>query len=98
MSLEKGLQKHQLTHEEVSDLLMGETEDLIPILEKFSPGEYYNHSFSAKESTAAMQDYLDQLREHGLDIGKGNAEFGYKMPLPKEGAPRRDLIIFRRRY
>ena len=34
---------------------------------------------------------------NGLDIGKGDAEFGYKMPLPKRDANSRYLQIFRRR-
>lgn len=46
-------------------------------------------------------DYFDAeiklYKNAGLDLGKGDAEFGYKMPLPKPEENYRELIIFRRR-
>ena len=46
---------------------------------------------------SAMQLYIDTLKELGLDIGKRDSEFGYKMPLPEKYDVSRNLIIFRRR-
>ena len=40
---------------------------------------------------------INLYQNAGLDLGKGNAEFGYRMPLPKPGENYRGLIIFRRR-
>lgn len=44
-----------------------------------------------------MKKYIDSLSEYGLDIGKGDLAFGYKMPTPEKKAKYRDLIIFRRK-
>jgi hypothetical protein len=41
--------------------------------------------------------YLNELKSLGLDIGKGECEYGYKMPLPEKGEEKRKLIIFRRK-
>ena len=38
--------------------------------------------------------YIESLKESGLDIGKGDCEYGFKMPLAH--GKRRELIIFRR--
>ena len=48
-------------------------------------------------STTSMMEYLETLRTAGYDIGKGEAEFGYRMPLPGKDANTRVLRIFRRK-
>jgi hypothetical protein len=48
-------------------------------------------------ATNYFDKYLNELRLLGLDIGKGDCPYGYKMPLPERGEERRKLIIFRRR-
>ena len=42
------------------------------------------------------EEYVHRLKEEGYDIGKGNAEYGYRIPLPARNHPR-ELIIFKRR-
>lgn len=44
-----------------------------------------------------FENYLAKLKSIGLEIGKGESEYGYKMPLPKKGDDIRKLIIFRRK-
>ena len=59
---------------------------------------FYKISYRASsEGATRMQAYVDGLQRAGLDIGKGDAQFGYRMPLPEKGQTMRDLIIFRRR-
>ena len=43
-----------------------------------------------------LENDLNNLRNEGLDIGRGSAEYGFKMPLPKKDEEYRSLIIFRR--
>ena len=59
--------------------------------------DFYKISYPTNQGTVRMQAYVDGLQRAGLDIGKGDAEFGYRMPLPEKGQDTRDLIIFRRR-
>lgn len=49
------------------------------------------------KDTLPIQRYVQRLRETGLDIGKGKAEFGFHMPLPNKNDSQRILEIFRRR-
>ena len=41
--------------------------------------------------------YIETLKQEGLDIGKGDAQFGYKMPIPEKDRSIRYLQVFRRR-
>ena len=75
-------------------------------LESLAPGEYVvvaridyseHQDFSSRLDTSAFQIGIRNLRRGGLDIGKGNAEYGYRMPIPKKDTNQRQLIIFRRR-
>lgn len=43
-----------------------------------------------------MVSFITSLQENGLDIGRGDAQFGFRMPLPEKGATFRKLQIFRR--
>lgn len=49
-----------------------------------------------KLDTRELTEYIEWLRKAGYDIGKGEAEFGYRMPLPGKNARKRTLVIFRR--
>ncbi len=41
--------------------------------------------------------YLKHLKEGGeLDIGKGNCEYGFRMPLQKKTDNKRELILYRK--
>ena len=48
-------------------------------------------------NTQPFQKTIKNLRSYGLDIDRGDAKYGFKMPLPKNGDMKRDLIIFRRK-
>ena len=61
------------------------------------PQDFYRIGYSTNKGISEMQAYVDGLQRAGLDIGKVDAEFGYRMPLPEKGKTMRDLIIFRRR-
>ena len=41
----------------------------------------YRVKFPVTASTKTLQRYVDGLREAGLDIGRGAAEFGYWFPF-----------------
>ncbi|MEK6833149.1 MAG: hypothetical protein AABY32_03805 [Nanoarchaeota archaeon] len=85
-------------------------EDLINQVELYAEGSFNianklkaNQYFIAKTVSLVkfggnyFDNYINNLKSLGLDIGKGNCEYGYKMPLPEKGEDRRKLIIFRRK-
>jgi hypothetical protein len=78
---------------DVEDLMVGSPEEKINILRKLKPNQYVSISF-IREYTKPLELYLQKLKENGLDIGRGDCEYGYRMPLPQNG--NRQLIIFRR--
>lgn len=95
--LEEGLRKHNFTAEESDKLHIDPSpKEVAEVLYHFKPGEYYEETFPASNNPAPIENYIKNLERSGLDIGKGNAEFGYKMPLPEKGQLNRKLIIFRR--
>jgi hypothetical protein len=88
--------------DDANDIVM-EIEGVISereVLEKMKPNQYRKFDGSLKQ----LQKRIENLKEEGLDIGKGNCMYGYKFPLPerkvklecREVEPRRELIIFRR--
>ena len=101
--IEQGLVKHILTSEEETMLIMGaDSEELVEFFQKFKIGEYYdirgaNFILTNRHVIQEMEDYITSLKKSGLDIDRGSAEFGYKMPLPEKKDYYRDLRIFRRR-
>ena len=70
--------------------------EAVGLFQKFGPEESYEIGFSTSRSQY-MQAYVDRLAKAGLDIGKGDSAFGYRMPLPEKGDTSRSLIIFRRK-
>lgn len=94
MGIEKGLQEFSPNLDQLTDLTDGTAEERIAVYESFRPGQFYEHTFADEGS---MNHYLDRLRAHDFDIGRGDAAFGYKMPLPPPKQTRRTLVIFRRR-
>ncbi|MBT3642770.1 hypothetical protein HN604_03920 [archaeon] len=88
---------------ELSDDVIEATEsspsETVELLEKFRVSECWEKPFRQEDlqDTVPMMNYVNRLKQEGLDIGKGDAEFGYKMPLPKRDANSRYLQIFRRR-
>lgn len=85
--------------EDIINWLEGETEDIINIIKRLQIGQgIVVETISAEmKNTKRFDKYLDKLRVYGLDVNKGDAEYGFKMPLPKKYDSYRELIIFRRR-
>lgn len=69
------------------------------ILRKISPGEYLViHTMNSRiTNTKPFQETINQLIEMGFEIGKGDAQYGFKMPIPYKKDIHRKLIIFRRK-
>jgi len=101
MGIEKGLVEHELTLKELEALeFSGEkgVEGITCILKNLKIGEYFAvKKISTNQNPILLNECLDVLRKMGHDIGKGNVEYGYKMPLPEKGESYRKLIVFRRR-
>jgi hypothetical protein len=91
---------------ELSDDVVDETEAdparTVELLSGFNVGEYWQTTFTVRQprnpqDTRALMSYIEDLKRAGLDIGKGDCQFGYKMPLPGKDAYQRTLQIFRRK-
>lgn len=97
------LKKHELTLEEKEILEFDGTKDgKIEILNRLKVGEFLviMREITDQErllDTTYFQNYVTYLHRIGVEIGKGDAEYGFKMPLPENGQAYRELIIFRRR-
>jgi hypothetical protein len=52
--------------------------------------------YANQKDLSSFNNIIKALQEGGLDLDKGNAEYGYRMPLPKNNDAYRELIIFRR--
>ena len=74
-------------------------EGIYNIANNLKVNQYFTAEIVSLEKfvTNYFDKYLNELRLLGLDIGKGECEYGYKMPLPEKGEDRRKLIIFRRK-
>lgn len=59
-------------------------------------GQYWIRNF-LKKDFPRINSYIESLRRAGLEIGKGNAQYGYRLPLPTPYSPFRELQIFRRK-
>lgn len=96
----KDLEEYQLQdHNEFMELLEVGVEGMANILRKIKVNQYFVVAGKIRDirDTRYFQNYIAKLKEEGLDIGRGDAEYGFKMPLPKNGETERELIIFRRR-
>lgn len=90
------MREKQLNRMQLVNLLEGDAEEVVALLETLEPNECITRGYHVDTNTRNMQAYVDRLREAGLDIGKGEAKFGYKMPLPEKEDSQRKLVIFRR--
>ena len=73
--------------------------EIVDLLQRFGVGECWEKSFSVRENPndiSHMMKLIDALKEAGLDIGGGQSQFGYKMPIPTKDQFTRVLQIFRR--
>lgn len=96
----KGLTEYQLDDsEDFLNSTEGGIGGAIIILKKMNPNQYFIAStIPAKiRNVNTFDNYVNKLKSLGLDIGKGNCEYGYKMPLPEKEKSKRELIIFRRK-
>jgi hypothetical protein len=91
------MKKRTFNTDEELTLLEGEMYEIVELFRTFEPGEYFTMKYAVSDGFIRMQRYVDRLRRAGLDIGKGDAEFGYRMPLPGKKDVDRELTIFRRR-
>jgi hypothetical protein len=97
--LRNGIRPHQETREEEEELILEDfgMEGHAHILRNLAVGESYElPAFLSEYGEQPLHNYVQRLREIGLNIGRGDAEYGFKMPMPEKGAGRRKLIIFRR--
>ena len=92
-----------MTYRELSDDVIEATDstprEVVSLLEKFASGECWRTSYVCSHNpndTKSMTNYIERLKRAGLDIGGGNCQFGYRMPLPGKKDALRYLEIFRR--
>jgi hypothetical protein len=95
----EGMKEYKLDQDDILNFIEGGVEGIIEVLKRMKPCEYYVVETMPSEivNTYIFNKYIDNLKSSGLDIGKGDFEYGYKMPLPEKGEERRKLIVFRRK-
>ena len=98
------MKKRELSDDVLDIVEEPEPSEIVELLGKFNVGEYWERSFtffhannSNPHDTKSLMNYIQMLKQAGLDIGKGDYEFGYKMPVPEKDKSIRYLQIFRRR-
>jgi len=92
------LQEYELSSREKLEFSEGGIEGRVGLLRKFKSNQFLVVCTlpASQKNIGPFEKYIDELVYLGLDVGKGNAEYGFKMPLPKKGDLERGLIIFRR--
>ena len=96
--------EHKLTKDEEEILASGDYNKVAytTVLLRLNPREYlsirmeYQSERNERLNIQGLQDYVHDLSGLGLNISKGDAEYGFRMPLPKNEQGSRELIIFRR--
>ena len=94
-----GLQKEELDEDFILSDDPFNPELFSKFLSKMEPNQFYTFKFPSWYTiqVRTLDRYLQELMGCGLDVGKGGAEFGYRMPLPEKDSNSRNLVIFRRR-
>ncbi len=102
-TIETELQQNQARHQwkpmeeykadaiEIHNLADGSIEDKIGVIKKMDRNQYV-----ILENRGTVEHYLsviEKLEKNGLDIGKGNCQYGWRMPIIEK---KRELRIFRR--
>ena len=81
-------------------LSIGTPGEIVEVLKRKLSRPEYCHSFPfavGPYTERRMSAYAGILNEAGLDIGKDQQEFGYKIaPLKRKNPARRNMVIFRR--
>ena len=96
----EGLKEYNLNSaEDVFNVTETGIRGKVTLLQKLKPNEYLvvTTCSANKTNTSFFQNYIENLKKLGLDVGKGEAKYGYKMPLPNKEDTDRKLIIFRRK-
>ena len=83
-------------------IIQGNPHDLAEVILKLQPGEKITRPFFVPKNindTSGMQRFMAGLKNEGIDIGRGDSKYGFKMPLlaPNYHPTIRELIIFRRK-
>ena len=93
------MNKRELS-DDVMEALDSTPGEAVELLERFEVNDYWEIPFNLPNDprdTTKMMTYVQRLKQAGLDIGKGDSQFGYKMPLPEKDKSTRYLQIFRRK-
>lgn len=96
----EGLTEYALNNsDDIFNLVEGGLEGTYEILKKMNKNQYLVVETLPIEvkNTDKFSKVMDELKNYGLDIGRGDCEYGYKMPLPSKGDDRRKLIVFKRK-
>jgi len=78
----------------------GSPEQKVSILEKMIPKTkvIIPILLSNPRALKIFEREIKELQDAGLNLGKGDNEYGYKMPLPESNkSSHRELIIYKRR-
>ncbi len=84
-------------NQSTKDFEIGDSQ--IELLKRLQINEYtvVASLFPSSDDTSLFQEYLSRLKQLGIDVGKGDTKYGFKMPLPNKEDTDRKLIIFRRK-
>ena len=92
--------KRRELSDDIIEAIESTPSEVADLLGRFNVNEYWEKSFhmgNNPNDTSRMVGYVEKLKKAGLDIGKGDSQFGYKMPLPDKDTSMRYLHIFRRK-
>lgn len=90
--------RRELTSQEIEELALFGESSAAEIVRSLEVGqEVLIYSTHISHPTSRLEQYLQSLRNEGLDIGRGEAKYGFKMPIPDKKARGRDLFVFRRK-
>lgn len=96
----EGLKEHQLYLKYTEGIILLSFEERKDTLEKeLKINEYTTITTlpASEHNTKKFENYIRELNELGMNIGHGESNYGYKMPLAENGEEFRKLIIFRRK-
>ena len=95
----EGLSQYNLNQDDVVKSVELGIEGAYEIAKNLRVNQYFVAEIVSPKifGTNYFDKYINELKSFGLDIGKGDYEYGYKMPLPEKGEESRKLIIFKRK-
>jgi hypothetical protein len=95
----EGLSEYKLNQDDFINSVELGIEGIYNLAQNLKANQYFIARIVSPKLFAAnyFDKCLNELKSLGLDIGKGDSEYGYKMPLPEKREDERKLIIFRRK-